>query len=254
MSAEYRWDGWTRGDDPRHPRVLFQATLAGEGCFEKAGRSWSVGTETAFLAVLPSKHVYRLPVESAGWSFYWFNFGHPYVVGRLAALLKQQEPVFPVAAGSELAVRSLSFFERTCRGNFEDGFAEEGAAFEWMLALERHLHERAHPRSERDAALAAVRLYTLENLRRPFGIEELAAREGRSRSHYSHQFSAVTGLAPAAYVLEVRLAEARRLLRETAEPLKEIAAATGFADANHFCKAFRRLYHLSPGAYRRQVR
>jgi len=33
--------------------------------------------------------------------------------------------------------------------------------------------------------------------------------------------------------------------------VKEIAAATGFRDANRFCKAFRQSYQLSPGEYRR---
>ena len=61
-------------------------------------------------------------------------------------------------------------------------------------------------------------------------------------------------MAPAAYILEVRLAEVRRLLRETSLPLKDIAGQTGFADANHLCKAFRRQFHMSPGGYRQQVR
>lgn len=64
---------------------------------------------------------------------------------------------------------------------------------------------------------------------------------------------AATGHTPAACVLELRLSEARRRPRETSAPLKDIAAATGFADANHLCKAFRRHFHLSPGAYRSQL-
>jgi AraC-like DNA-binding protein len=254
VPAEYRWDGLQRGADPRHPQVVFQATLAGAGAFESGGQRWTVGPGTAFFAVLPSRHLYYLPAENAEWSFFWFTFDHPYVVRRLAGLAERHPPVFALPHPSALAAHSLAFFERVCRRRFEDQFAEESALLEWMLAFERHLHDLAHPRDRRDAMLEEVRQFTAENLGHSFGVEEIARRHHLSRSHFSHRFRAATGLAPAAYVLELRLAEVQRRLRETEAPLKEVACATGFADANHLCKAFRRHYHMSPGVYRRQVR
>ena len=41
---------------------------------------------------------------------------------------------------------------------------------------------------------------------------------------------------------------------ETRLPLKAIASACGFANANHFSKVFRRLQNLSPASYRRTMR
>jgi AraC-like DNA-binding protein len=254
VPAEYRWDGLRRGANRRHPRVMFQATLNGWGYFEQGLRCWKVGSETAFFAVLPSRHVYYLPPESAEWSFFWFTFAHPYVLQRLARLAVRHPPVFALPAGAPLTAQSLSFFERTCHGRFEDQFAEECALLEWMLSFERHLHDLAHPRGQREAMLDEARVYTLAHLSRSFGVEELARRHALSRSHYSHRFRKATGLAPASFVLETRLAEVRRRLRETPDGLKGIAAQTGFADANHLCKAFRRQYHMSPGVYRRQMR
>ena len=252
VASEYRWDGLRRGDDPSHPRVVLQVTLGGWGCFERGGRRWTLGPGQAFLAVLPSAHVYWLPEESPGWDFFWFTAEHPYVVERLIQVVDRYPPVIDLAPGSRHFSQCVDLFERTCARRHEDAFAEEAALFDWMTGLERHVHELAHPRSLRQAMLEELAGYTLANLSRSFGIEELAARHGLSRSHYSHRFRAATGLSPAAHVFEVRVAEARRLLREGPEPLKEIAARTGFADANHLCKAFRRHYHLSPGAYRRQ--
>ena len=139
-----------------------------------------------------------------------------------------------------------------CRQRFEDEFDEEAALFDWLFSFERHLRAITYPHVERQAMMDAVREFTLANLERSFGIDEIARRTGLSRSHYCHRFKDATGLSPAAYVAEVRLAEARQLLRKSAAPLKEIATATGFADANHLCKAFRRHYKLSPGAYRGQ--
>ena len=251
VPSEYRWDGMQRGDDPAHPRVLLQVTLGGWGEFESRGKTWRVDEGRAFLAILPSPHVYRLPEESVGWSFFWLNCGHPWVVERARQLSARHGPVFPMAADSKLMAVCRTFFEKVCLGRFEDACAEEMAVLEWVLELQRHLHDLAHPRGRRERMLEELRGFTRANLGRAFGIEEFARTRGMSRSHYSHRFREATGLSPAAFVMEARLAEARRLLRESGAPLKEIAERTGFADANHFCKAFRRAFHISPGVYRR---
>ncbi len=253
VPADYRWHGMRRGESAEFPRITFQATLTGHGTFERNGRKWDVGPGKSFFAVLPSRHVYYLPKESPEWTFFWFHFGHPYVVQRIMVLAKRHPSVFELKPGSEFLAQSLSFFERICRQRFEDAFDEENALFEWMLGFERHLHHAAYPQAQKKALLDEVRAFTSANLQRSFGIEEIARQAGMSRSHYCHRFKAATGLAPAAYVLEVRLAEARKQLRKTRAPLKAIAAFTGFADANHLCKAFRRQFNLSPGAYRRQA-
>ena len=102
--------------------------------------------------------------------------------------------------------------------------------------------------------LGEVRRYTLRNLERSLEIGELAEQHGMSRSNYSHKFKSVTGFSPASYVQTVRLEEAAHRLMRSDLKLEAIALQTGFADANHFCKVFRRRFHLSPGEFRRQIR
>jgi len=41
------------------------------------------------------------------------------------------------------------------------------------------------------------------------------------------------------------------MLLTTRAPLKQVAGEWGFANVNHFGKAFRRFLHASPAAYRR---
>jgi transcriptional regulator GlxA family with amidase domain len=89
-------------------------------------------------------------------------------------------------------------------------------------------------------------------LSQPPSAAELADMNQLDRTTFSRKFKARTGLSPAAFVTEVRLEEALKLLRTDAK-LEEVAASTGFADANHFCKVFRRHFHSSPGSYRRLI-
>ncbi|RYG86719.1 MAG: AraC family transcriptional regulator, partial [Alphaproteobacteria bacterium] len=106
----------------------------------------------------------------------------------------------------------------------------------------------------REQLLAETRRYVENHLTAPIGVPDLAKAKNMERSRYSHYFRAVTGETPARFMTQVRLEAAARRLAETDATLDTIAAETGFADANHLCKVFRRHYHLSPGIYRKQLR
>lgn len=249
--ASYRWEGRKRSGSRRAPFVLFQYTLSGKGLYKDESGTHPVTPGRAFLAVIPSDHVYYLPAGET-WTFFWVILNHPYVVQRLSASVGGTGRTLTAGPTSPLVLAALDLFDGTCRGGFDDRFDRESALFRFMLELERHVHERSVSVSERDQMLGDVRRHVLEHLDRRVDVTELADRYGMSRSHFSHHFRNITGRPPADYVTEVRLSEAARLLTSSEATLKELATKCGFADANHLCKAFRRRYHLSPGTYRRQ--
>ena len=49
---------------------------------------------------------------------------------------------------------------------------------------------------------------------------------------------------------ELRFDEAKKLLKQTAAPISDVAAAVGFEDPANFSRMFRRIGGLSPRAYR----
>ena len=61
-----------------------------------------------------------------------------------------------------------------------------------------------------------------------------------------------TGRTVGQWILEYRMAEARRRLRGTDEPVEVIAERVGYADVTHFIRLFRRTHGLTPAAWRRQ--
>ncbi|HJE67987.1 AraC family transcriptional regulator, partial [Pseudomonas oryzihabitans] len=81
------------------------------------------------------------------------------------------------------------------------------------------------------------------------GLEELARAAGVDRFRLTRAFKAAFGLAPHAYLVQLRLSRARRLLADGLSPA-ETAAALGFADQSHLGRWFRRAYGLTPAAYR----
>jgi AraC-like DNA-binding protein len=250
----YRWDGMKRLRRHDRPLVFFQFTLAGWGHFELYGKSpREVPPGTAFFAVVPSRHRYYLPQASPGWTFGWLGIYHPYLIRRIARQVAATGPVLHLPAQSALAAIATRLVRGAFRKDFRDRFEVELALFEFTLTYERMAQQLGDPDGERERLLDELRGRVLANPRAAPTVDALAAERGMSRSHFSHDFRARTGLSPARFMTEIRVQEAARMLVATSAPLKQIAAEWGFANANHFGKVFRRFQHQSPAVYRRAI-
>lgn len=85
----------------------------------------------------------------------------------------------------------------------------------------------------------------------PLSLGDIAAAVGISRSQLARGFRAWWATSPALYQRLVRLRSAARRLRETDDPIADIALDTGFCDQSHLTNAFRRVFDISPARYRR---
>jgi len=82
------------------------------------------------------------------------------------------------------------------------------------------------------------------------GLSDLAEVAGVSSFHFSRGFHRATGSAPYAFLIHRRLEHARELLRDTDQPLGDIALACGFASHSRFSTMFKRAMGVSPSRYR----
>jgi AraC family transcriptional regulator len=73
---------------------------------------------------------------------------------------------------------------------------------------------------------------------------------GLSKFHFHRLFKPALGMSPAHYQLNLRMNEARRLLRETDKSVVEVALDVGYANLSHFAQLFRRENGLTPSGYR----
>jgi AraC-like DNA-binding protein len=82
------------------------------------------------------------------------------------------------------------------------------------------------------------------------GADALAREAGAAdRFQLARAFRAAYGTSPHAYLIQLRLLRARRLLAGGMPPALA-AAESGFADQSHLGRRFRRAYGLTPAAYR----
>lgn len=112
----------------------------------------------------------------------------------------------------------------------------------------------AAPRLAQNQARAALATaYVQAHFAREMRAGDLADAAGLSVSRLNTVFRQMTGCSPMEYVQRIRVEEARRLLADVQLSIKEIAARTGFDDAYHFSKVFRRIDGLSPLHHRQAL-
>lgn len=96
-----------------------------------------------------------------------------------------------------------------------------------------------------------ARDYLHSHLHQDIGLDDLAQVTGVDRFRLSRAFKAAFGLAPHAYLIQLRLTRARHLLARGEVPVS-VAAALGFADQSHLGRWFQRAYRMTPADYRRR--
>ncbi|WP_397332011.1 helix-turn-helix domain-containing protein [Nostoc sp. FACHB-280] len=110
-------------------------------------------------------------------------------------------------------------------------------------------HKGLSPRKLRQALS-----YIHDNLERDLTLTEIAAVVGMSMYHFSRLFKQSTGLAPHQYVINCRIAKAKKLLTGTERTIEQISEEVGFQSQSHFTNVFRKFMGITPKAYREHVK
>ncbi len=93
--------------------------------------------------------------------------------------------------------------------------------------------------------------YISEHYSQNITLDLLASRACLSPGYFSKRFHQVTGVGMKEYLNYVRLDHAARELLSTSHSITEVAANSGYADSNYFKDAFKKMYGVSPRAYRK---
>lgn len=257
-------------DNVAHRHTYFEVCLVGSwgaGEFRLEGKLFPIGPGDLFVARPGVVHQIvntRAPEMELFWvAFHWER--QRAESGESEALLDRfanaaEVWVQPDSDGRIGALwRTLRTIAEKPRRGDEAQIAPLTAALLAAIAqagseLEPEAEMDAEAGSRRESYCAPARLgvrYIQDNLsHRALTVAEVAAHLGVSPRHLIRLFHEFTGVAPAAYIEQARIERARTLLLHTAEPIKQIALRTGYADVYHFTRVFRRVTGCPPGVYR----
>jgi len=90
-----------------------------------------------------------------------------------------------------------------------------------------------------------------ENLAHPWTVEEMAAIIGLGTTTFTEKVKTFSGFPPLNYLINLRISEAIRLLKNSDRSLTDIALDTGFYSSQHFSTTFKKLTGYTPGHFRK---
>jgi AraC-like DNA-binding protein len=197
--------------------------------------------------------------DAEGWGLAF----HPEVLGdgegasRLGPLLRVRQGCHPVLRPTLTQRRRLVRWMRLMEEELsrKDRGSEEAAiALLRLVLIELERLTAPAPVSESPSvslsrkALTYIEAHCLE----PLSLAKVARELGRSSAHVAGIVRQETGRTVGEWILECRMAEARRRLRGTDERVDIIAERVGYADVTHFIRLFRRVHGVTPAAWRRR--
>lgn len=133
----------------------------------------------------------------------------------------------------------------------------EASMLAHLLALMVHV-SRQYERTENVDGLALLRIGEVlgameRDSARAWTLDELCAITHMARSTFFRIFHDATGQAPIDYLIQIRVQEAMRLLREGRDSITDTGLACGFSDGNYFTRQFKKHLGITPSAYRRSL-
>lgn len=102
----------------------------------------------------------------------------------------------------------------------------------------------------RDRLYHAI-LFIEENLSAYITIEDICHSACYSKYHFQRLFHAATGVTLAEYILTRRITESARLLQQSRDSVLQIALTYQFKSHQHFSRAFKQLFGLTPSQFRK---
>lgn len=105
--------------------------------------------------------------------------------------------------------------------------------------------------NDRVRPIRKAKEYIQNHYGEPITLEEVSGEVGLSPTYFSVLFKKTEGEGFARYLINVRMEQAKVLLRETNLPVVEICKKVGYNDLKHFTQTFEKATEVKPSTYRK---
>jgi AraC-like DNA-binding protein len=212
-----------------------------------------VAGEGRFVIINPGEPHTGQAVTPEGWTYRMLYPDASLLQAAASQLAGQARgtPFFPnpVVADDELATQ---FLRTHAILEVSTSSLERQSRLLWMFThlIARHADDRPRPSDPLEAhySVACARDYLEAHYAEDVSLAQLAGIANLSPYHLLRQFRQVTGFTPHAYVTQVRVSRAKRMLL-AGQSITQVALATGFTDQSHLTRRFKQIVGVTPGSY-----
>lgn len=229
------------------------AVTDGSGMLEQDGRRHALSAGDVAFVDCRSAYAHSTGADGALWSLWWCHFYGPTLPAIHAKYRERggQSVVRPADFAGYVQVLS----ELYALAGSQD-YIRDMRINERLSALLTRLMEESWRQGERASVprkmdVLQIKTYLDEHYQEHLTLESVARHFFVDKSYLARRFKEECGVTMTAYLQQVRITHAKRLLRFTDRRIEEIARLCGVGEMNYFGRVFRKLEGISPSEYRR---
>ena len=106
----------------------------------------------------------------------------------------------------------------------------------------------------RSKLVAEALLFIQKQSLTPISLSDVAEAVGRTVPHVASVVKSETGFTVGTWITSARVAKAAQLLQHTDLAIDQIPPHIGWQDTTHFIRQFRKIYGITPAAWRKKLR
>ena len=166
------------------------------------------------------------------------------------ANIYRSKPVFSDAAGS-IGHKLNNLY--TAAQTFPNRYCKMMAILYDIFANLLDAHPALQPNQYVDNAnfyIAYALNYIEQNYSKNISVNDIAMASGISRKQLYNYFRELFGIPPKKYLIYYRIEKACRRLKQSGQPISDIAESVGYANQFYFARQFKRLTRMTPSDYR----
>jgi AraC family carnitine catabolism transcriptional activator len=161
--------------------------------------------------------------------------------------------VFTCSGGVAALDMMLHYVREVCDAKLAVAVAEQ-----FIHPRIRGEDENQRPEIQARYSIGSPRLVQIirlmeESLENPLALGDIAQRVGVSPRQIERLFSDNLGIPPTTFYLQRRLERARTLLRQTLQPVRDVAVECGFGSTAHLSHAYKKAYGMAPTQERQRA-
>ncbi len=123
---------------------------------------------------------------------------------------------------------------------------------ELIILIARQLTHQNNSRRDFPQTFLKLEQTLRENISHQWTVEEMAALVGLGTTAFSEKVKNYTGFSPLNYLINIRISEAIKLLKQQEVNVTDIALDIGFYSSQHFATTFKKLTGYTPREFRKK--
>lgn len=156
----------------------------------------------------------------------------PYDIPNLTDMKKRKD--YPFGADQMIKLKLETFLIEIIRAN--------------VMQTSGHKFDSSEPKTYE------IYTYIKKNFREKISLDELCFLYGTNKSTLCRSFREIYGKTVVEYITELKIREAKKLMRDGTQNMTEIATMLGFSSVHYFSRIFKKETGISPTEYIKTVK